>query len=114
MREQTAHAPPVGRRVEDGGSGGNCGAGGSFIRALITIITFTRPPEEVVKPSEGLQGMFLVVVIEKVGGGCVVLPGGSEGVVILLVEPALVRGFRDRAGGMLHGSNMVVRRAFIG
>lgn len=114
MREQTAHARPVARRVEDGCSGGDCGTGGPFIRAPITIVTFTGPSEEVVKPSEGLQGLFFVVTIEKLDGGCVIFPGGSKGVVILLVESALVRGFRDRAGGMLDGDNMVAGGTFIG
>lgn len=122
VREQTVHAPPIRRREENGRSGGDRGVGGPiyilFTRALISIVTFTGgcrsgPPEEVVKPSEGLQGTFLVRVTRNLAGSCAMLPGGCKGAFELLVESALVRGFRDRAGRMLDGDTMVIGRTFI-
>ena len=131
MREQTAHALPVGRR-EDSSGGGDCGNGGPtqgvldcqqvnapFTRALIFVVTFARsrrngPPEEVVKPSEGLKGSFLVMTaIGNLGGSCVVLAGGSERVVVPFVGYDLERGFHNRAGGVLHRGTVVSGRALV-
>ena len=94
-----------------------------FSSALALAIDFTGshsgPSGEVAKPSEGLKGPLLVIiVVNDFGSNIVVLAGGSKGVVVPLVEPVLVSGFchyasgtLDRAGGGIKG--LVIGRAFV-
>ena len=110
----------------DCSGGGSCGVRGPVQRvpnhqhadvvfAGVFAVDFSRchrsgPLGEVAKPSEGLKGSFLVVVIGDLGGHDVVLASGSKGIVIPLMGPALVSGLCDYTGGTLDR----VGGAFIG
>jgi hypothetical protein len=91
---------------------------------LILAVDFagshSGPPGEIVKPSEGLKGQFLVIVVVRdFGGNGVMLAEGSKGVVIPLLEPVPVRELCDHAGGTLDSvggdiKGLVIGRVFIG
>jgi len=92
--------------------------------SILTFVGFVGsrckgPPGEVGKPSKGVMGLFLViVVIRDLGGDCVVLARGSEGVVTLLVKTVLIHGLCDRASRTLDRvrediKGMAVGRAFV-
>jgi hypothetical protein len=123
MREQAANAVPIGPRGGDFRSGGDCGAGSPaegvlnpqlpnppFAGVWISTADFAGschrgPLGEAARPSEGLNGLVLVVVVARdLGGNGIVPAEGSKGVVIPLVGPVLVRGLRDHAGGTLDGT----------
>jgi hypothetical protein len=77
------------------------------------------PPGNVAKPSEGLKGPGLVIVVVRdLCGNSVVLAWSSKGVLVPLMEPVFVRGLCDYAGRALDGirgdiKSLVIGRAFV-
>ena len=127
MREQATNAAPIGSRGGDFRSGGDCGAGGPaegvldpqlpnppFAGIWISTTDFAGschrschrgPLEETARSNKGLNRLALVVVVSRDLGGDGIVPAeGSKGVVVPLMEPVLMRGLRDHAGGTLDGT----------
>lgn len=80
---------------------------GLFVGILILAIDFVRgrgkgPAGDVAESRERMERPgFVIVVVSDLGSDCIVPIWGSKRVVVPLMEPVLVSGFCDYAGGTL-------------